>query len=80
MGGSVSLASDLKQQGNAAYKSGDFELAVVKFTEAIGADHSNHLLYSNRSAALLKLEYYRYVKYESMRFIFPVFFLFNAVT
>ena len=52
-------ADDLKQQGNAAYNAGDFELAVVKFTEAIVADHYNHLLYSNRSAALLKLEYYR---------------------
>ena len=40
---------------NAACQSGDFEKAISLYTEAIKLDPANHILYSNRSAALIKL-------------------------
>lgn len=44
----------MKDRGNAALSSGDFEEAVKCYTEAIGLDEKNHVLYSNRSAAHAK--------------------------
>lgn len=44
--------------GNAALSSEDFETAVKHYTEAIALDPSNHVLYSNRSAAHAKAENY----------------------
>ena len=44
-------ADELKQRGNEAFKRNDFKLACELFTEAIGLDSTNHVLYSNRSAA-----------------------------
>lgn len=41
----------LQAKGNASFSSGDFEEAIKFFTEAIDLDSSNHVLYSNRSAA-----------------------------
>lgn len=38
-------------KGNAAFSAGRFAEAVEHFTAAIGVDPSNHVLYSNRSAA-----------------------------
>mmetsp|Transcript_10719 Transcript_10719/g.32519 ORF Transcript_10719/g.32519 Transcript_10719/m.32519 type:complete len:386 (-) Transcript_10719:934-2091(-) len=46
-------ADDLKNQGNACLKAGDFDGAIAKYTEAIGVDGSNKVYYSNRSAAYL---------------------------
>jgi Flp pilus assembly protein TadD len=40
-------------KGNAAFQSGRHEEAVQHFTEAIEMDPQNHVLYSNRSAALV---------------------------
>jgi tetratricopeptide (TPR) repeat protein len=40
-------------KGNAAFQSGRHEEAVQHFTEAIELDPQNHVLYSNRSAALV---------------------------
>ena len=40
---------------NAACQSGDFEKAIGLYTEAIQLDPNNHILYSNRSAAFIKL-------------------------
>ena len=40
---------------NAACQNGDFETAIKLYTEAISLDPNNHILYSNRSAAHIKL-------------------------
>lgn len=50
--------NDLKSEGNKALESGNFEEAIRKYTEAIAIDPENHVLYSNRSAALTKAERY----------------------
>lgn len=44
-----------EQQSNEACQSGDFQAAVELYTEALQADPQSCILYSNRSAALLKL-------------------------
>lgn len=41
-----------KAKGNAAFQAGNFDEAIVHFTAGIEADPNNHVLYSNRSAAL----------------------------
>ncbi|XP_056137613.1 tetratricopeptide repeat protein 28 isoform X3 [Lampris incognitus] len=43
------------QQSNEACQRGDFEAAVHLYSDALRADPQNCILYSNRSAALLKL-------------------------
>uniref|UniRef100_A0A671YF15 Tetratricopeptide repeat domain 28 n=1 Tax=Sparus aurata TaxID=8175 RepID=A0A671YF15_SPAAU len=43
------------QQSNEACQRGDFQAAVHLYTNALQADPQNCILYSNRSAALLKL-------------------------
>ncbi|KAH8322172.1 hypothetical protein KR059_006686 [Drosophila kikkawai] len=42
------------RQSNGACQSGDFATAVLLYTDALQLDPGNHILYSNRSAALLK--------------------------
>ncbi|KAK8404512.1 hypothetical protein O3P69_007629 [Scylla paramamosain] len=54
-GGSKALFLEKVRQSNAACQSGDFETAVALYTEAIALDPHNHILYSNRSAAHIKL-------------------------
>ncbi|KAI9575022.1 chaperone [Boletus coccyginus] len=44
-------ASALKDQGNKAFAAKDYDKAIQFFTAAIAIDPSNHVLYSNRSAA-----------------------------
>lgn len=43
-----------KAAGNAALKEGNTTLAIEQYTKAINADGSNHVYFSNRSAAYLK--------------------------
>ena len=42
-------------QSSEAVRNGDFIRAVQCYTEAINLDPQNHILYSNRSAAYIKL-------------------------
>lgn len=41
----------MQAKGNAAFSAGNFEEAIKHFTDAIELDPTNHVLYSNRSAA-----------------------------
>ncbi|KAL0475178.1 heat shock protein STI1 [Neurospora intermedia] len=47
----MSTADELKALGNKAIAEKNFDDAIDKFTQAIALDPSNHILYSNRSAA-----------------------------
>lgn len=44
-------ANTLKDQGNKAFAAKEYDKAIALFSEAIELDPSNHVLYSNRSAA-----------------------------
>ncbi|XP_068086833.1 tetratricopeptide repeat protein 28 [Anabrus simplex] len=52
---SKALFLDKVRQSNAACQSGDYPTAVALYTDALQLDPTNHILYSNRSAALLKM-------------------------
>ncbi|CAL8082559.1 unnamed protein product [Orchesella dallaii] len=46
---------DIVRQSNASCESGDYQTAVALYSEALKIDPDNHILYSNRSAAYIKL-------------------------
>ena len=48
-------ANSLKEQGNKAFRDGEFFEAVQFYSQGIGVDSSNPVLYSNRAMAYLKL-------------------------
>ena len=49
---------DFKVAGNKAFAEGKFDQAIDLFTQAINVDSSNHVLYSNRSAAYASTKKY----------------------
>ncbi|CAN1174555.1 Hsp70-Hsp90 organizing protein 2 [Linum perenne] len=52
------MADEAKAKGNAAFSSGDYSAAVKHFSDAIALAPTNHVLYSNRSAAHASLQNY----------------------
>ncbi|KAF8379280.1 hypothetical protein HHK36_028713 [Tetracentron sinense] len=52
------MADEAKAKGNAAFSAGRFDEAVRFFSEAIDLAPTNHVLYSNRSAAHASLHQY----------------------
>ncbi|KAF8692985.1 hypothetical protein HU200_039353 [Digitaria exilis] len=52
------MADEAKAKGNAAFSAGRFEEAARHFSDAIALAPGNHVLYSNRSAALASLHRY----------------------
>ncbi|KQK00531.1 hsp70-Hsp90 organizing protein [Brachypodium distachyon] len=52
------MADEAKAKGNAAFSAGRFEEAAQHFSDAIALAPGNHVLYSNRSAALASLHRY----------------------
>lgn len=64
-------ADELKQKGNEAFKRNEFKLACEIFTEAIELDATNHVLYSNRSAA-------RVILILCVFFVHTVVYIFEA--
>lgn len=52
------MADEAKAKGNAAFSAGRFEEAASHFSEAIDLAPTNHVLYSNRSAAYASLHRY----------------------
>ncbi|KAJ0716369.1 putative Heat shock chaperonin-binding, tetratricopeptide-like helical domain superfamily [Helianthus annuus] len=52
------MADEAKAKGNAAFSAGNFTDAIKHFTDAINLAPSNHVLYSNRSAAHASLNQY----------------------
>lgn len=52
------MADEAKAKGNAAFSAGKYDEAIRHFTEAINLSPTNHVLYSNRSAAYASLNKY----------------------
>ena len=52
------LFTNKASQADEACKRGDFEKAISMYTDCIGNDAMNPVLYSNRSAALVKNKNY----------------------
>ena len=54
----MSSAAEFKAKGNAALAAGNEKEAIEHYSSAIALDPSNHVFFSNRSAAYCKLGQY----------------------
>ena len=45
------MANELKEKGNKAFAVKNYDLAIDLFSQALELDPTNHVLFSNRSAA-----------------------------
>ncbi|XP_050259291.1 hsp70-Hsp90 organizing protein 3-like [Quercus robur] len=52
------MAKEAKAKGNEVFSAGDFPTAIRHFSEAINLPPTNHVLYSNRSAAYVSINKY----------------------
>lgn len=55
-GGNEYAAEQLKNQGNAKFKEGEYEAAEALYSQAIMKNSRNPLLFTNRANARLKME------------------------
>lgn len=62
-----SLFLEKVRQSNAACQSGDFSAAIRLYTDAIVLDPGNHVLYSNRSAAYIKVGKYNHALQDAIK-------------
>lgn len=51
----MTSAEEFKVYGNEAFKKGDFESAIGFYQKAIELDPQNHVLFSNKSGALINV-------------------------
>lgn len=61
----ASAADEWKEKGNAAFQAGDFQKAVDFYTNGVELEPRNRALFSNRSAAYLKIEDYAKAKLDA---------------
>lgn len=64
-GGPAAMANSFKDRGNEAYQAGEYETALHLYTKGIEEEPTNPALFSNRSAAYLKLQDYGKAKLDA---------------
>lgn len=64
---SKALFVEKVRQSNAACQGGDYAKAVALYTDALQLDPTNHILYSNRSAAHLKMGQFQQALQDATR-------------
>lgn len=65
--GSRALFLETVRRSNAACQNGDYALAATLYTEALALDPLSHVLYSNRSAARLKMGLFALALQDAVR-------------
>ncbi|XP_066590539.1 tetratricopeptide repeat protein 28 [Prorops nasuta] len=65
--GSRTLFLETVRRSNAACENGDYALAATLYTEALALDPLSHVLYSNRSAARLKMGLFALALQDAVR-------------
>jgi hypothetical protein len=68
--------TQLKENGNSAFKQGDWEMAADCYTEALGLsnevdDDLRHTLYRNRAGARLRLGHYEWAREDALASVIP---------